>query len=671
MALMLWLLTVVDPAQAATWWVATDGNDTAAGTANAPLRTIQAAIDAASGGDEINVRTGVYPEALDITTFDNNTQLVSLRAAPGQQPVLDGETISAPVAITLVNQQFVSIDGFEIRNYSAAGEWQLAAGIYVAGASSNISITNNDIHHISSSHPTSPIANGIGIYGTSVKPTGNILIDGNSVHNLILGWSESLVLNGNIDGFAVQNNVIHSNDNIGIDVIGFEQWITDGGVPMELNRARNGTITGNHIYNIDSKDNPVYGGSRSAGGIYIDGGAQVTIERNVVQNSNIGIELASESALGSTRSIDVFDNEVSGSHLAGIALGGYRADLGQAIDITIQHNTFYNNATDPTNRFGEIWLQHHVSDSTISENIVHGGSGNVLISDLNDQLKNNTLGNNLYFTDNDVGVVKMPAGENQLAMTDPRFHHADLLDLRLEAGSPAETGSLATHGTRADDLQGRPRVATVPELILPNNTWRIFSLPAAAPAQQATVRAVIGDDILAPYGGSGNGWVLFRYDATLGKYVMPGLDTPMMAGEAYWILQMTGTSVALDLPPGSRPVPRRQSTACTDSRGCFEHDLHGSETGLQWVMLGHPLNSITPTDALRVTAATGICAGSDGCTLDQSADFDGANLLYNDFWWFDGQRYISPTAALSPWYGYWAAVLPDSYEAEAKLLISR
>ena len=93
LALTLLVYVFSTSAWSATWWVATDGSDDAAGTDVAPLRTIQAALDVASGGDVINVRSGIYPEALLISRFADNAKPLTLQAAPDATPVLDGTTI--------------------------------------------------------------------------------------------------------------------------------------------------------------------------------------------------------------------------------------------------------------------------------------------------------------------------------------------------------------------------------------------------------------------------------------------------------------------------------------------------------------------------------------------------------------------------------------------------
>jgi hypothetical protein len=72
-----------------TWWVATNGNDGAAGTSAAPLATIQHAADLAQAGDEIRLRPGVYYQGLDTPVAGTASAPIALVGdAPGV--VLDG-----------------------------------------------------------------------------------------------------------------------------------------------------------------------------------------------------------------------------------------------------------------------------------------------------------------------------------------------------------------------------------------------------------------------------------------------------------------------------------------------------------------------------------------------------------------------------------------------------
>lgn len=73
---------------ARTRHVAVSGQDSAAGTAKAPLRTIEAAIKAARAGDTIIVHSGAYHEQLKV----ENREGLTIMAAPGAKVWLDGST---------------------------------------------------------------------------------------------------------------------------------------------------------------------------------------------------------------------------------------------------------------------------------------------------------------------------------------------------------------------------------------------------------------------------------------------------------------------------------------------------------------------------------------------------------------------------------------------------
>ena len=123
------------------------------------------------------------------------------------------------------------------------------------GAGSHIELLKNNVHHIEQNFEGRDAPGhggngfGIAVYGTDAKtPITDLIIDGNEVHHLKTGSSESLVVNGNVTNFRITHNVVHDNNNIGIDVIGFERTAPDPAV----DQARDGVVSGNLVYNITS-----------------------------------------------------------------------------------------------------------------------------------------------------------------------------------------------------------------------------------------------------------------------------------------------------------------------------------------------------------------------------------------------------------------------------------
>lgn len=304
--------------------------------------SIQAAIDKAAEGSVIQVEPGVYRERLDITR-DN----IVLKGDGKAIIDLDGKNTSG-AAINISGRKDVTIDGFEIRNVRGG---DTPTGIRVDGASSDITLRNNNIHHVESDSN----AHGIGVFGTSATALKNISIVGNQVHDLKLGQSESVVVNGNVDGFKIIGNKVYNNDNIGIDVIGFEGVGSAG-----VDQARNGIIAKNHVYNIGTTNNPTYG-SASAAAIYVDGGRDLSIEDNLVESTDYGIELASEHQGKKTSGIKVRRNRVKNTRLAGISVGGGSSSNGGVSNSVIEDNDLRNN-----NR--QIWKQHNVDSDVFFKN---------------------------------------------------------------------------------------------------------------------------------------------------------------------------------------------------------------------------------------------------------------------------------------------------------------
>ncbi len=189
------------------------------------------------------------------------------------------------------------------------------------------------------------------------------------LYGLVLGNSEALVMNGNVTGFDISNNIVHDCDNIGIDIIGYEKSEESG--YSDNDRARDGIVANNTVYNISSGKNLTYRKSQNknpgkcAGGIYVDGGYNVTIKNNYVENCDIGVELASEHGGQTTDSITLINNIlINNNALGGISIGGSDDDNGNATNLTIQNNTVYNEAV------GCFRIQKaDCKDNVISKNI--------------------------------------------------------------------------------------------------------------------------------------------------------------------------------------------------------------------------------------------------------------------------------------------------------------
>ena len=385
---------------AATYYVATNGSDSAAGTLVAPWRTVQKAANTLAPGDTVLVRGGVYNERVTINISGSAAGgYVTFQDYPGETPILDGTGLTVPATdngmFLIQDKGHIAVQGFEIRNYRTSTKNIVPAGIFVSGASHDITMRSNRVHHIETNYSGSNggDAFGIVVYGTSSgQAITNLFIQSNVVCSNKTGSSETVTVNGNVMNFDVSGNSVFDNNNIGIAFIGFE-----GVSPTTAtDRARNGLCRGNTVWNISSFGNPAYGNDYAADGIYCDGASNVVIELNRVFNCDIGVELASEHAGGNASSIQCRDNLIWSNRIVGIYIGGYDTLRGWAEFCRITHNTLYHNDTLHQGN-GEFRLQFDTRTNVFTHNLVVANSQGLLIGNQYTQNTNNTVDWNLYF----------------------------------------------------------------------------------------------------------------------------------------------------------------------------------------------------------------------------------------------------------------------------------
>jgi hypothetical protein len=458
------------------FYVATNGSDSNPGTLDRPWRTIQKAANTVGAGGTVYVRGGVYHETVTINVSGTPGNVITFQSYPNETAIIDGSGLTPPegwsALIDIRDKSNLVIKGFEIRDYKTAQQDHMPMGIFVTGAGENIQILNNTVHHIETNFKGSEggDAHGIAVYGTRA-PQGltNIVIDGNEVYKLRLGSSESLVVNGNVDGFRITNNVVHDNNNIGIDAIGFEGKAPD----PAYDQARNGLIARNTIYNIDSYRNPAYGTDRSADCIYVDGGTRLTVERNIAHDCNIGLELASEHAGRSTSFIILRNNFVYHNTSMGIAIGGYDTERGSTENCIIVDNTLYNNDYRKEGN-GELLVQFDTRNNAIKNNIFYANNQSMLIVNPYTENTSNVVDYNLYFASDgavnstwqwkNVTYTGFAAYQAQTGndahglFINPKLVSTSTFDLHLQVNSPAIDRGQAIGEVGDKDIDGQRRV---------------------------------------------------------------------------------------------------------------------------------------------------------------------------------------------------------------------
>ena len=308
------------------------------------------------------------------------------------------------VCVSLINVCHISLEGLETEG-GTHGITYLSTREAGENPLTDISIRNCTVHGVRGIH-------GINVYACNdLAPVTDLTIEGCEVYDCECGSSESLVLNGNIDGFLIAGNKIHDNNNIGIDMIGFEGWAMhpddaaagpddatgnpDGTAaagpddaagsrnPYDADQVRNGICRDNVVYNISTEGNPYYYEDGeydpSAGGIYVDGGRDIEIFNNFIFCCDIGLEVATEHSpddneLFKVSGVRVHDNVIADCNgWTGICFGGYDKDLGFTEDCEFDHNTLVDNAA-------QIGVQRS-RNNRIHANLIIGGETGVEFND--------------------------------------------------------------------------------------------------------------------------------------------------------------------------------------------------------------------------------------------------------------------------------------------------
>lgn len=466
-----------------TWYVAADGSNNAAGTINAPLKSINAALDKAIPGDTVMVRAGNYPEKVTFPHAGLLNKMITLKAYPGEKAVIDGSGMAVTgreALVTIHNASYVVLEGFDICNFKSTTAGAVVNGIIAEAGSGNIIIRKNKIYNIE--HNVDPgqgrSGHGIEITGNTPDVMKNVLVEDNIIHDTKTGYSENLTINGYVDGFTIRRNTIYNTENIGIDAAGGYAANSN----PAFNYVRNGVISENELYNIDMTRGPI-GGVHGHGaiGIYVDGARNIIVERNKIHEADRGIGIVSENDAFPTSNCIVRNNFVYNCWRTGIYLGGYLGyTSGGTRNCYVVNNTLFFNNREPGaygEIEGEIRLTEQCFDNVIKNNIVYARPVDIFVHKYTNTGSNNIIDNNLYYTTGtpqwiwgstnsniittfDAWKSASGADATSLYGLDPQLTSITLPDLHILSGSPARNAGqlISTDVNGALDIDGNPRV---------------------------------------------------------------------------------------------------------------------------------------------------------------------------------------------------------------------
>lgn len=187
-------------------YVSPSGNDTNAGTVDAPFKTIQKAVNESSVGDTVLVASGLYKETV---TIGPKASGVTFKGSGATQPIVDGEN-KRPVGISLTNGVHnVTIDNFEVRNIASDPTVPGLDKLRAVGISSynshDSTIINNHIHDVHTHDNLHSFGIVLGNNGTPGL-VHDITVKNNRIHDIGPGgesmgiwllYSKQMTLDGN------------------------------------------------------------------------------------------------------------------------------------------------------------------------------------------------------------------------------------------------------------------------------------------------------------------------------------------------------------------------------------------------------------------------------------------------------------------------------------------
>ena len=304
-----------------------DGND---GSSTAPWRTLQHAADSVDPDTVVYVDdSGEYQGGLSITRGGDADGWVIFKPDGDVMPRIVGA--AGTTSVVEIDASWVVFEGFEVTDHEGQSLDDDAIGIAVEpqeGDIHDIEIRNNVVHAIGPGVVEEQTcyynAHGI-IVQSEGHLVSNLVVDGNEIHDLYVGNSEVLVVNGNVRDFCVTNNYVHDVNNIAIDIIGYEKSATETTEDGVI--ADNVVLDASNYWPYCTRGNCTYPeGDESSDGIYVDGGARLLIEYNVVGRADHGIELQSENG-ELIREVEVAHNVVFNSNYKNFTLGDSEASF--------------------------------------------------------------------------------------------------------------------------------------------------------------------------------------------------------------------------------------------------------------------------------------------------------------------------------------------------------
>ena len=338
-------------------YVSLSGNDTNAGTKDAPVRTFAKALEIRSSGQDVRVFGGTYTEKLLVAKSGTADAPIRVLPVSGEKVVLDatGKAAGKPIEIT---GAYVHVQGFE-----AKGSGNQCVDI----TGSDVVLCNVDAHDC--------VSHGIQLGGA------RIWAEGNAIHNASLenegaslgtGWGSGLKVKVGGDDITLFRNRAYHN------------W----GEGVCVTRGKNIKILENLSYDNYSVN------------FYIDNSFDVLVEKNMATCvPNSGFERDGKPASAFTIGEEYYDGWGAQSHditirnnIAAFCSRGFLffgSDVvGGLVNVAVVHNTFWGSVDTAISIAAGV-----TSGTVIHNNLVQQPAGKTVYIESLDGL---TVSHNLW-----------------------------------------------------------------------------------------------------------------------------------------------------------------------------------------------------------------------------------------------------------------------------------
>jgi hypothetical protein len=454
---------------AASYYVATNGNDSNAGTQAQPFRTVQKCLNVVQPGTTCLIRGGTYNEALSLKTSGTASGLITIQNYNGEQVTINSG--GSNTVQTSGHQSYYVFDGLRLVSSKSGGEgtstlnfengWAVGFNHNPPEGNSHITLQNCYVEgEVSFFGQNNTVRNcefnGKKNLGEAIRieypaSTGNVVID-NTIHDYT---GRGIWTKGGSDSTLIQDNTVY-NVQHGIDCDGAGVAVSDcrvigntihdlsssstWGSGIFLEDAFNGVVSGNTVYNIPN-----------GAGIYVinyGNGPSWHTQNNVeYRTQDLNTSITDNVIYNNPANPGILDISASGLQVYNNTF--YSTGTGAVVHLKVEPNTtFYpKNLVIRDNIFADPW-----ASTTIVIDSVASLSGSVLTNNLYWTSKNTHKVGGTSYTLSSFQATGQEAGS---ISADPKFMSSGS-DFHLQSASPAIDKGFNTGVTRDFDGNQRP-----------------------------------------------------------------------------------------------------------------------------------------------------------------------------------------------------------------------